>query len=324
MVVGLLAWIVGSYNAEVAQIAEHLKVSTHVSSLGNSMFFLGLVVPVMFLWPLPLLHGRKPYLLLSVSLILPLQIPQALSLPPYIAQTTAWNDPTRQYVICLLFFRSLSGFVFGFAFMNCFATLLDLFGPDTGACCRGGVVFNNIVPMEGQNQYQGVEGGEAGVRAGAWIGLFTWMFVGSAGCGYLFGKVVVARTTLAWGFWIVAILTGVLIVLVVTVPEVRPPWKTVQIDGTLSGTGNRRSISGFAESEVVERGEIKMVMFGSSPKWWWEEVSAGFFLSVKMMRQRGFLLVALYFGWIIGNQVLLMTVCNILGLFGCCDSSDLV
>lgn len=324
MVVGLIAWIVGSYNAELAQIAEHLKVSTHVSSLGNSMFFLGLVMPVMFLWPLPLLHGRKPYLLLSVSLILPLQIPQALSLPPYIAQSTAWNDPTRQYVVCLLFFRSLSGLVLGFAFMNCFATLLDLFGPDTGACCRGGVVFNNIVPMEGQNQYQRVEGGEAGVRAGAWIGLFTWMFVGSAGFGYFFGKVVVARTTLAWGFWIVAILTGVLIVLVVTVPEVRPPWKTVQIGGTLSGTGNHRAIPGIAGSEVMERGEIKMVMFASSPKWWWEEVSAGFFLSVKMMRQRGFLLVALYFGWVIGNQVLLMAVCNILGFLGLCDSSDLV
>ncbi|KAF8254038.1 hypothetical protein K440DRAFT_673713 [Wilcoxina mikolae CBS 423.85] len=305
-VVGLIGWIVRSYYAELPQIEEHLEISPNIASLGNSMFFLGLAIPTSILWPLPLLHGRKPYLLLSISLLLPLQLPQALSLPPYTTDSQTWDRSMQPYVACLLFFRSISGLILGFAFMNGFATILDLFGPDTGACCRGGVVFNNRVPLEGQNQYNAVTGGEAGVRTGIWVGVFTWMFVASPGLGYLFGKIAVATTTPAWGFWTVAILTGFILALILVAPEVRPPWKTIRIGRSASRRGQRPAIAGIAGSEVVERGEIKMVMFGSSPRWWWEEVFAGFLLTWKMMHQYGFLLLAVYFGWVFGHLVLVM------------------
>jgi hypothetical protein len=75
-----------------------------------------------------------------------------------------------------------------------------------------------------------------------------------------------------------------------------------------SRRGKRPAIAGIAGSEVVERGEIKMIMFGSSPRWWWEEVSAAFLLTWKMMHQYGFLLLAVYFGWVFGHLVLVMMV----------------
>lgn len=307
-VVGLIGWIVRSYYAELPQIEEHLEISPTVASLGNSMFFLALAIPTSILWPLPLLHGRKPYLLLSISLLLPLQLPQALSLPPYTTDSHTWDRSMQPYVACLLFFRTVSGLILGFAFMNGFATILDLFGPDTGACCRGGVVYNNQVPLEGQNQYHAVTGGEAGVRTGIWVGIFTWMFVASPGLGFLFGKVAIATTTPAWGFWTVAILTAFLLTLILVAPEVRPPWKTIRICRMTSRRGKRPAIAGIAGSEVVERGEIKMIMFGSSPRWWWEEVSAAFLLTWKMMHQYGFLLLAVYFGWVFGHLVLVVMV----------------
>lgn len=308
-VVGLIGWIVGSYYAELRQIEEHLEISPRVASLGNSMFFLGLAIPTIFLWPLPLLHGRKPYLLLSVSLLLPLQLPQALSLPPYTTDSEVWERSMQPYAACLLFFRSISGLIMGLAFMNAFATILDLFGPDTGACCRGGVVFNNIIPLEGQNQYHGVPGGESGVRAGVWIGIFTWMFVASPGLGYLFGKIAIEAASPAWGFWTVAILASFLLMLVLIAPEVRPAWKSIEMcRGEASRRGNAPAIVGISGSEIAERGEIRRVMFGSSPRWWWEEVWAACQLSWKMMQQYGFLLLALYFGWVFGHLTLVMMV----------------
>ncbi|KAA8910269.1 major facilitator superfamily domain-containing protein [Sphaerosporella brunnea] len=304
-VVSLTGWIVGSYLAGIPKIQAHLQISPQLTFMGNVFFFFGLVIPTLFFWPLPLLHGRKPYLLLSISLLLPLQLPQALSLPPYTTEPRRWEGSMKPYVICLLFFRSLSGLIIGFAFMNALATIMDLFGPDTGACCRGGVVYNNRVPLEGQNQYNAVPGGESGVRMGVWIGVFTWLLVGSPALGYLFGSITIARSTPAWGFWTVMILAGFLLALIVVAPEVRPAWKRLQI------TENpliRRPRSGLTTTipETVERGEIKLVMYGRSPQWWWEELSAGLSLTWRMLHQKGFLIVAVYFGWVFGHVLLVM------------------
>lgn len=64
----------------------------------------------------------------------------------------------------------------------------------------------------------------------------------------------------------------------------------------------------IAGPETVEKGEIRMVMFGSPPNWWWEEVSAGVSLTLRMLQQYGFLVVAIYFGWVFGHIVVVITV----------------
>jgi len=190
--------------------------------------------------------------------------------------------------------------------MNSLTTILDLFGLDTGACCRGGVIYNNPVLTEGQNLYLHVPGGEAGVRAGAWIGFFSWLLVASPAVGYLFGKIAIANTNPAWGFWTVMILASVLLVLVVVAPEVRPPWR-------IAHRPEHRS----AAKGVEERGELKLVMFGTSPGYWWEEVWAGMALTWKMLHQKGFLILAVYFGLVFGHLMLAMMVRICVLRFGC-------
>ncbi|KAL7273664.1 hypothetical protein RUND412_003460 [Rhizina undulata] len=298
-IVGLIGWIVGIYFGEGETIRQALDIGGTTGASGNFMFLIGLAIPTLFFWPLPLLHGRKPYILVSISLLLPLQLPQALSLPPYTTRgSQAGTQSMLPYSICFLVFRSISGFVLGFATMNALSTIIDLFGPDTGACCRGGVVFNNRYPIEGQNQFRSVPGGEAGVRIGIWLGIWTWAFVCFPGIGYLFAKIIISRSSPSWGFWSVAILGGVLLLLVVVAPEVRPPWKRARV------VHARRYARGRREEVVIERGEINMVVFGSSPEWWWEEVWAGVVLVWRMGTQVGFVMLAVYVGWAFGELVM--------------------
>lgn len=303
-VVGLIGWIVGNYHAEATAIQKYLQISPYVTSLGNSMFFLGLAIPTSMLWPLSLLHGRKPYLLVSIALLLPLQLPQALSLPPYTNAAHGNGGSMQPYIVCLLFFRTLSGIILGLAFMNTLSTLIDLFGPDTGACCRGGVVFSSQVPMEGQNQFSSIPGGESGVRIGIWLGIYIWLFASFQGIGFVFGKITIAKTTPAWGFWIITIIGGILLIFIVLGPEVRPPWSKKKLP---QRRANRVPQARIAR-EIVERGEIKMVVFGSSPRWWWEEVWAGLILSWTMMKQIGFFVISLYVGWVFGYLIMVVRV----------------
>jgi hypothetical protein len=292
-VVALVGWIVGNYRAELPKIQQHLRISSYTASLGNIIFFTGLAIPTIFLWPLPLLHGRKPYLLTSISLLLPLQLPQALSLPPYTADSFSWARSMYSYTVCFLVFRSFSGVILGMAFMNAMATLVDLFGPVTGACCRGGVVYENDINGGRLDQFPIIPGGEAGIRMGNWVWAFAWLFSASPGIGFLIGKLTVSHDVPAWGFWTIDILAGVLLVMIIMAPEVRPPWKKM-------GQSRR--------GERTERGEIKLVVSGSSPRWWWEEVWAGLKVTGKLLRQTGLLVVALYFGWIFGHLVVVMKV----------------
>jgi hypothetical protein len=302
-VFGLVGWITGNYHAEGQAIQEHLLISPGLASLGNSLFYLALAFPVFFLWPLPLLHGRKPYILMAVALLLPLQLPQALSMPPYTTEPELWARSMRPYVICVIFFRVVAGLALGLAVMNTLSLIVDLFGPDSGACCRGGVVYNTTVPLERHNQFLLVPGGEAGVRIGMWLGVYVWLLTSISGVGFLVGKVTTVSSTPAWGFWIVAIFAGIVLCLVILSPEVRPPWKKTKLT-TRNGQKERPQNSDCS----VERGELKLVMLGSSPYWWWEEVHAGLVLNFGMLKQPGLLLLAIYAGWVFGHLVMSMSV----------------
>lgn len=300
-VIILLGLIIGCYGGESAAIKASLSISTSLTSMGNVLFILGVAIPSLLFWPLSLLHGRKPYVLLSIALTIPLQLPQALSLPPHTIPNQ--ERSMAPFVVCILFFRAVSGFVLGFASMNVLATLIDLFGPDTGACCRGGVVFNSSTPVEGQDKFHLVPGGEAGARIGIWLGIWAWIFFAFGGVGYLVGQLIISQSSPAWGFWIVAIVATVLLFLVWLVPEVRPPWKKQRtIDRRRAGW------KGDEENQHEDRGEIMMVVFGTSPKWWWEEIRAGIVLSWRMCNQLGFLVIATYVGWTAGEVAMAFSV----------------
>lgn len=307
-IVVLIGFIIGCYDGEDEVIKEHLKATTAVTSLGNILFIIGVAIPSLLFWPLSLLHGRKPYVLLSIALTIPLQIPQALSLPPHTIQ-----HPERSMVpftVLTLVSRMISGFILGFASMNALATIIDLFGPDTGACCRGGVVFNSHIPVEGQDQFCLVPGGEAGARTGVWLGVWAWLFFAFGGVGHFAGQLIISRSEPAWGPWIVAAIATVVVFLVWLVPEVRPPWKKQRVISQ-----RRTGWRGKDELQRVDRGEIKMVVFGSSPYWWWEEVWAGVVLSFRMLGQLGFFVMTIYIGWIAGEIAMVFNVsCFLIGL----------
>lgn len=300
-VIALIGFSVGCYGGETPVIKADLKITTSLVSLGNILFILGVAIPSLLFWPLSLLHGRKPYTLISIALTIPLQLPQALSLPPH--TLPGGQRSMAPFVVCILVFRAVSGFVLGFACMNALGTLVDLFGPDTGACCRGGVVFNSSVPIEGQDQFHLVRGGEAGARIGIWLGVWAWMFFSFGGVGFLIGRLLMIYSSPAWGFWIVAIMATILLFLVWLVPEVRPPWKKKRVL-----TRRRTGWKGKGEDQHEDRGEIKMIISGASPKWWWEEVWAGAVLSFRMCRQLGFVVMVVYVGWISGEVATVFNV----------------
>lgn len=118
----LMGFMVGIYAGEVPAIQYAIADENHYTILGNVVFFTGLAITTAFLWPLPLLHGRKPYTLAAFAILLPLQFPQALAVEkprsPYIAT----------YRVALLLSRAVSGIIMGFANINFKTTLLDLFG----------------------------------------------------------------------------------------------------------------------------------------------------------------------------------------------------
>lgn len=58
----------------------------------------------------------------------------------------------------------------------------------------------------------------------------------------------------------------------------------------------------------IGRGEVKMHLTGSGPYWWGEEVKAGLQLSFRMVRQPGFLVLALYSAWVYAQFTMVLMV----------------
>jgi hypothetical protein len=88
----LVGILVGIYAGLVPSIQYYIADLNHYAILGNVVFYFGLAIPSFFFWPLPLLHGRKPYILSSLAIALPLLFPQAISVSvqrsPYV---TYWR-----------------------------------------------------------------------------------------------------------------------------------------------------------------------------------------------------------------------------------------
>lgn len=245
-------------------------------------FYIGLGISTLLAWPLPLLHGRKPYTLLALALTLPLQFPQAVAVSQY------RTNMTSQYFVALLLPRAISGLALGFANVNFLATLLDLFG----ASLQSKRPHQELVDHEDIRR----QGGGMGL----WLGIWSWCFVGSLSLGFLLGAAVTARLDPDWGFYFVVILLAIFLLMNVVAPETRrAPYR-------------RAVLHYMDENERVKRrvarGEIKLHISQDGPKYWWEEMWAGVRLMGSMLLQPGFTVLVLYLAWIYSLVVLVTLV----------------
>lgn len=277
----LMGLIIGIYAGEVPAIQYAIVDENHYTILGNVVFYLGLAISTALIWPLPLLHGRKPYTLAALALLLPLQFPQAL------AVGTARSPYVATYRVALLLPRAVSGFIMGFANVNFKTTLLDLFG----ASLQSSNPHQEMVNADDVRRHGG--------GMGIWLGIWTWCSIGSIGVGFLIGAAIIRGLDVSWGFWITIILTAFTLILNVLVPEVRR-------------SAYRRSMaevrSGREVSRRIARGEIKMHVDSTGPIWWGEELAAGYRLCLRMLKQPGFLILSFYIGWIYGQIVMVIVV----------------
>jgi MFS family permease len=290
----LVGILVGIYAGEVPAIQYYIVDFHHYTVLGNVFFYLGLAIPTFFFWPLPLLHGRKHYILGSMALAMPLLFPQAVAVgsirSPYV----------RYWRIALILPRALMGFCLGFANMNFKSTLTDLFG----ASLQSDNPHQEVVDENDVRRHGG--------GLGVWLGLWTWSAMGSIGLGFMIGAVIINHMPPAWGFYVsIFIIAGVLLLNIIT-PEVRR-------------SAFRRSVAEVKDGEKVSRriarGEVKMHMVQTGPKWWGEELQYGVILSMRMITQPGFLIMAIYVGWMYAQIVLIIIVsileCAYVGLRQC-------
>ncbi|PFH56273.1 hypothetical protein XA68_16787 [Ophiocordyceps unilateralis] len=277
----LVGVILGIYAGLVPSIQYYIIDQSHATVHGNTGCFLGLAVPTFFLWPLPLLHGRKPYILLSLVVAMPLLFPQALAVNSQrLTKTQSWRS-------MLLASRTLMGGALGFASMNFHSTLLDLFGAS----------LMSVNPhQEVVDQY---DARRHGGGMGAWIGIWTWCWIGSLGVGFLVGACIIDNYPPAWGFYVSIMILLVVLFLNVVCPEVRR-------------SAFRRSIAevrtGGDISRRIARGEIMMHRVKTGPKWWGQEVYHGIALSLEMLRQPGFAVLTLYSAWIYAQVVLIIVL----------------
>ncbi|UKZ75220.1 hypothetical protein TrVFT333_002895 [Trichoderma virens FT-333] len=273
----LIGIILGIYAGLVPSIQYYIIDQSHATVHGNTGCFLGLAIPTFFLWPLPLLHGRKPYIMTSLVLAMPLLFPQAL------AVNTQRLTNTGTWRAMLLASRTLMGGSLGFASMNFHSILMDLFGAS---------LMSTNPHQEVVDHY---DARRHGGGMGVWLGIWTWCWIGSLGIGFFVGACVIDKYPPTWGFYISIIIIAVVLILNVLCPEVRR-------------SAFRRSVAevrtGGDISRRVARGEIMMHRVKTGPKWWGQEVYHGILLTLEMLRQPGFLILAIYSAWIYAQVVL--------------------
>lgn len=280
----LLGLIIGIYAGEVPAIQYVIVDEHHYTILGNVVLFVGLAITTSIFWPLPLLHGRKPYTLAALAILMPLQFPQA------VAVDGSRSPYTPKYRVALLLSRAVAGLVMGFANINFIATLLDLFGSS----------LQSVNPHQELVNVNDVRRHGGGM--GIWLGFWTWCFIGSIGVGFFIGAVIISGLDVSWGFWITIILTAFILLLNVFVPEVRRSRYRRSIAEVRTPTEMFRRVA---------RGEVRMHLYSTGPRWWFEEVSAGLVLSARMLKQPGFLVLSVYIGWIYGQIVMIIVVSSI-------------
>ncbi|KAI4680379.1 uncharacterized protein J4E84_008027 [Alternaria hordeiaustralica] len=278
----LLGIIVGIYAGEVPRIQYSLADERHIVIIGNAVLYAGLAISTFFAWTLPLLHGRKPYILASLAIALPLQFPQAIVVSGY-------HNKEARYRVGLLLSRGVSGLVLGFANVNYITVLLDLFG----ASLQSKNPHQEFVVANDVRRHGG--------GMGMWLGIWSWCWIASIAVGFQIGAAIIDRLSPQWGFYIIVVILAFALVLNITTSETRrAPF--------------RKSVTEVYDSDEnyitrrVSRGEVKLHIETEGPKYWFEEVWAGIKLMTMMLCQPGFLVLALYLGWIYAQVVLVIVL----------------
>ncbi|KAF2107542.1 hypothetical protein BDV96DRAFT_469922, partial [Lophiotrema nucula] len=280
---GLLGLIVGIYAGEVPRIQYMLADERHIVIVGNVVLYAGLAISTFFAWPLPLLHGRKPYILAALALALPLQFPQAIVIG------VKRSPKNAGFRTGLLVARMFSGLVYGFANVNFIGTLLDLFG----ASLQSKNPHQEVVIINDVRRHGG--------GMGIWLGIWSWCWIGSIAVGFQIGAGIIEHLPPSWGFYITVIILASALVLNVLAPETRR-------------SAYRKSVTEVYDRDEnfitrrVARGEIKLHISAEGPQYWFEEVLAGVKLTFMMMCQTGFAVLALYLGWIYAQIVLVIVL----------------
>ncbi|KAG6038605.1 hypothetical protein E4U41_004002 [Claviceps citrina] len=275
----LIGIILGIYSGLVPSIQYYVIDQSHVIVHGNTACFLGLAIPTFFLWPLPLLHGRKPYILSSLVLAMPLLFPQALAVNSQrLTDAVAWKS-------FLLAARALMGVSLGFASMNFHSILTDLFGASLMSCNP----HQEVVDRYDARRHGG--------GMGVWLGIWTWCWIGSLGVGFLMGACIIDSYNPEWGFYASIIVIAFVLILNVVCPEVRrSPYRRSVVEVRTGEDISRR----------VARGEVMMHRVKTGPRWWGQEVYHGIALNLEMLRQPGFAVLAIYSAWIYAQVVLII------------------
>jgi serine/arginine repetitive matrix protein 2 len=275
-----LGLLIGVYAGEVPAIQYVIVDLDRQIILGNVMLYIGLAIATLLFWPLPLLHGRKPYTLGALMLTLCLQVPQGV-------MVLSFRDPeVDRYRIILLMSRGLSGFVLGFINLNNFATLLDLFGAS----------LQSDDSHERSNAY---DVRRHGGGMGLWLAIWCSCTLATISIGFLIGTLIISSTSVDWGFWIASFILMFVTVLNVIVPEVRRSAFRRTL-AEIAGQGGSFS--------RVARGEVKLHLTGTGPYWWGEEILAGMQLSWRMVKQPGFLVLSIYSAWVYAQFTLVIVV----------------
>ena len=276
----LIGLVLGIYAGEVPALQYAIIDESHYTILGNFLFFIGLAIPTAFLYSLPILHGRRPYTLAALAMMLPLQF------PPAIIVSTERSGPDAGATVGLLLTRFLSGLAMAFVNLNSLSILLDLFG----ASLMSGNPHQEVVLAYDPRRHGG--------GMGVWLGIWTWCFLGSLGIGFLIGACIISGYNVAWGFWIMVILSAVSLILNIVTPETRKaPFRKSMAEVQMPNNEISRRVA---------RGEIKMHLYATGPKHWWEETKASLVLNLRMLKQPGFFILALYQGWMYGQFVIVI------------------
>ncbi|ELQ33033.1 hypothetical protein OOU_Y34scaffold01005g59 [Pyricularia oryzae Y34] len=200
----LIGILTGLYAGLVPSIQYYIADLDHHVILGNVVFFIALAIPSLLCWPLPLMHGRKPYILGGLTLAMPLLFPQAIAVSePRSPSTSSWRW-------WLLGSRALMGLVLGFASMNFHSILTDVYG----ASLMSARPHQETVSEDDVRRHGG--------GPGVWLGIWTWCWIGSLAIGFLLGAVIIDNTNPSLGFYLGIIMISAVLFLNIMAPETRP------------------------------------------------------------------------------------------------------
>lgn len=276
-----IGMVIGIYSGEVPAIQYVIVDFHHYTILGNVFLYCAMAIPTLFLWPLPLLHGRKVYTVGGLAIAMCLQIPQAVAVSDYrLPDVTSYRQ--------LLFIsRALSGFAFGFVIINIQGTLLDCFGASLQSHSPHGEVLD---PYDVRRHGGGM---------GLWLGIWSFASLASISLGFMIGAFIINNANVMWGFWTCFALLLVVLLLNIITPEVRR-------------SAYRRTLTEMhgkdGEFSRVARGEVKMHVESIGPYWWGEEVLAGIKMNWMMVQQPGFLVLAVYTAWVYAQFTMILMV----------------